>query len=298
MGSMSIPHKTSALHQLPLFRLLIGCVCISFAPIFIKLAALPPDTAGFYRMLIAALSLFLLLRLQRLSLQIDRRTKLFLLGSGLFLGIDFMCWHRSIALVGPGLSTLIANFQVFFTALFSWLFLRQKISRLFIVSVIMALAGLQLVTGADWSVVEAEYLWGIAFGLLAGLFYSGYLLLVKEAMGDPRVSSVAAMLLVAVSSTLLLSIITPLGGASFAIPSSRSFLSIAGAGLISTTIGWSLISSAIKYIPVTVTGLVLLLQPTLALIWDVLLFGRPTGVLEVVGILLILLAIYIGSSKR
>ena len=62
----------------------------------------------------------------------------------------------------------------------------------------------------------------LAFGLLAGLFYSGYILLVKESMNDPTVGSVPAMLLVAISSTFLLSVITPLGGASFAIPSSSS----------------------------------------------------------------------------
>ena len=52
-----------------------------------------------------------------------------------------------------------------------------------------------------------------------------------------------------------------------------------------------------KHIPATITGLILLLQPTLAMIWDVLLFDRPTGLLEVFGILLILTAIYIGSCR-
>ncbi len=281
-----------------MFKMLIGCVCISFAPVFVKLAALPPDSAGFYRMLFAAGSLFLLMKLRQDSLRFGKRTKWLLLGSGLFLGVDFMCWHRSIYLVGPGLSTLLANFQVFFTAFFSWLLLKQKISRLFIVSVVMALIGLQLITGADWSVVRTDYLWGIGFGLLAGLFYSGYILLVKEAMYDPGVGGVPAMLLVSISSAALLAIVTPIGGASFAIPSNTAFFSIAGAGVISTCIGWSLISSAIKQIPVTVAGLVLLLQPALALVWDVVIFAKPTGLLEVCGILLILIAIYLGSYRR
>lgn len=278
--------------------MLLGCVCISFAPVFIKLAALPPDSAGFYRMLFAAVSLFLLMRLRKESLQMVKRPKLLLLGSGLFLAVDFMFWHRSIDLIGPGLSTLLANFQVFFTALFSWLVLKQKISRLFIVSVVIALCGLQLITGADWSLVEPGYLWGIFFGLLAAVFYSGYILLVKESMDDPSVSSVPAMLLVAISGSLLLSVITPLGGSSFTIPDSGSFLAVAGAGVISTTIGWSLIASAIKHIPATVAGLVLILQPTLALVWDVVIFGKPTGGVEIFGILLILVAIYIGSYRR
>jgi drug/metabolite transporter (DMT)-like permease len=97
---------------------------------------------------------------------------------------------------------------------------------------------------------------------------------------------------------LLLALITPLNGASFAIPDTGSLLALIGVGVLSTTIGWSLISTAIKHIPATLASLILLLQPTLAMIWDVLFFGRPTALLEVFGILLILTAIYIGSCRN
>ena len=43
---------------------------------------------------------------------------------------------------------------------------------------------------------------------------------------------------------------------------------------------------------------VLLLQPALAFIWDVVLFDRPTAVLEVVGAMLALVAIYLGSARE
>jgi len=279
----------------PLFKLLTGCICISFAPIFIKLAALPPDSAGFYRMLIAAVSLFLLMVLRKEPLQIENRSILLLLSSGIFLAVDFMCWHRSIDIVGPGIATLVANFQVFFTALFSWLFLKQKISRLFIFSMIMAVIGLQLITKADWSSPETNYLLGIGFGLLAALFYSGYILLVKESMNAPGVRTLSAMYLVAIASSSFLLSVSLLGETPLAIPNTTSFVAIAGAGVVSTTLGWSLLASAIKFIPATIAGLVLLLQPTLALIWDTLIFDKPTGTVEVFGILLILVAIYIGS---
>ncbi|HEY5674682.1 MAG TPA: DMT family transporter [Malonomonas sp.] len=283
--------------QFPLLRLLFGSVCISFSPVFIKLAAVPPDTAGFYRMLFAGLSLTLLLLLRRENLKMARRPKFLLCFAGLFLAVDFMCWHRSIHLVGPGLSTLLGNFQVFFTALFSWLFLKQKISTKFMLAVGLALAGLLLITGIDWQGLEQGYKLGVVLGLLTAVLYSGYILLLKGAMNDGSVSGVPAMLLVSIPSMLLLAIVAPLNGASFAIPDSGSLLALIGVGVISTTIGWSLISSAIKHIPATLAGLILLLQPTLAMIWDVLFFGRPTGLYEVFGVLLILSAIYIGSCR-
>ncbi len=294
MTQGAIPTRT----QFPLFRLLIGTSCISFAPIFIKLAEVPPDTAGFYRMLFAGLSLGLLLLLRRENLKMSRRPKLLLCFAGVFLAVDFMCWHRSIGLIGPGLSTLLANFQVFFTAFFSWLFLKQKISKLFMLAVGLALAGLLFITGIDWPRLEQGYRLGIFLGLLTAALYSGYILSLKGAMNDRSVSGLPAMLLISIPSTLLLAVTTTLNGASFAIPSSGSLLALIGVGVVSTTIGWSLISSAMKHIPATIAGLMLLLQPTLALVWDVLLFDRPTGQLEVFGILLILTAIYIGSCRK
>jgi drug/metabolite transporter (DMT)-like permease len=45
-------------------------------------------------------------------------------------------------------------------------------------------------------------------------------------------------------------------------------------------------------------GLILLLQPTLAFVWDVLFFARPAMPLEVLGVLLTLVAIYLGTTSR
>ncbi|SEA56922.1 EamA domain-containing membrane protein RarD [Desulfuromusa kysingii] len=283
---------------LPLLKLLLGSVCISFSPIFIKIAAVPPDSAGFYRMTFASISLTILMFFLGENLKMALRPRLLLALGGVFLAIDFMAWHRSIALVGPGLSTLLGNFQVFFTALFSWLFLKQKISKMFILAIIMALCGLLFITGVDWNNLAEGYKLGIFLGLVTAIFYSFYILLVKASMDDCSVNSVPAMLMVAIPGALVLGVVTPLNGATFVIPSGSSLFALIGVGVISTTIGWSLISSAIQRIPATVAGLILLLQPTLALIWDTLLFDRPTQGIEVFGILLILSAIYIGSYRR
>jgi drug/metabolite transporter (DMT)-like permease len=65
--------------------------------------------------------------------------------------------------------------------------------------------------------------------------------------------------------------------------------------VLSTTLGWSLISTALRHTPPTLASLVLLLQPALSFAWDVLIFGRPTSGQELLGIGLILAAIYLGS---
>ncbi len=186
----------------PLLWLLTGSICISFAPIFIRLADVSPDSAGFYRMLFAGLSLLLLLKLKGVSLFMQRRTLLLLVCSGIFLSIDFMCWHRSIHHVGPGLATLIANLQIFFTAIFSCLLFREKIRRIFIVAVLMALLGMFFITGVDVSALDKSYRLGILFGIGAALFYSGYILSLKSAMNHQAVSGIAAMFVISVTCTV------------------------------------------------------------------------------------------------
>jgi drug/metabolite transporter (DMT)-like permease len=293
---MSISTPASPIR--PLLWLLAGSTCISFAPVFIRLADVSPDSAGFYRMLFASLSLFLLLRMKGLSLFMQRKTLLLLFWCGLFLSIDFMCWHRSIHYVGPGLATLIGNFQVFFTALFSYLLFKEKISRLFIVAIVMALSGMFFITGVDLGALDESYRLGILLGVATAVMYSGYILLLKAALNHEEISGVSAMLVVSIITTGVLGVVTPATGASFVIPDAISFWALVGAGVGCTTIGWSLISSAIKHTTATLTGLVLLLQPALAFVWDVLFFSRPTSGWEVCGVLLILSAIYVGSYRR
>ena len=47
----------------------------------------------------------------------------------------------------------------------------------------------------------------------------------------------------------------------------------------------------------TVVGLLLILQPTLALVWEVVIFGKLISLPKACGILLVLVAIYIASYR-
>jgi drug/metabolite transporter (DMT)-like permease len=284
--------------RISLIKLIMGSACISFAPILIKLSGLSPDIAGFYRMFFAAVSLAALRFFHREKAIIGRISLRYLVIGSLFLSLDFMCWHRSIALVGPGLSTLLANFQVFFTAVFSYFFLKQHIRWKFILAVPLAITGLILITGTSWESISSGTQHGILLGLTTAVFYSGYILFLRGGMSNSLISGTSAMWVVSVSCAIFLGSISLIYGASFSFSSVRSFLAIAGVGVLGTTLGWSLISSGVKDIPPTITGLVLLLQPTLAFVWDVVFFSRPLGMHEFIGIVVILSAIYLGSYRK
>jgi len=67
--------------------------------------------------------------------------------------------------------------------------------------------------------------------------------------------------------------------------------------LFSQTIGWAVISNSLPRVVPSLAGLILLLQPALAFVWDVLFFDRPTTLVQWGGVLVTLCAIYLGMSS-
>ena len=79
------------------------------------------------------------------------------------------------------------------------------------------------------------------------------------------------------------------------VASAGGFLAL---GLLSHTVGWLLITNALPKIRASFSGLILLLQPALAFVWDVFFFHRPTTMLNWLGVLIALAAIYMGMARQ
>ena len=139
---------------------------------------------------------------------------------------------------------------------------------------------------------------GVILGVLTAIFYSLYLLTLKKTLDASVVSGVCAMLLISLFCVAILGLYALLRGLSLQVTEVRALVALAGVGVLGTTIGWSLITSAIRHVSTTVTGFMLLLQPALSFLWDVAFFGRVTAPLEYVGVALVLAAIYLGALKR
>ncbi|CAO0819765.1 hypothetical protein DFAR_1110035 [Desulfarculales bacterium] len=69
-------------------------------------------------------------------------------------------------------------------------------------------------------------------------------------------------------------------------------------GLCGQVLGWALISRGLPRTSGSLGGLLLLLQPTFAFIWDVLFFVRSTSRMEVADTGLTQIAIYMGGRRR
>lgn len=277
--------------------LLFGVVIISFSSIMVALAGLPPDVAGFYRLFVGGLGMLAILwRLGRLARLTPTVWKWSILSS-LFFTADFICWHRSIDMVGPGLATMLANFQVLILSAVSVLLFKERVAKPFYAAIPLALAGLYLMVGVSWKNFAPQYQLGVVFGLLTALAYGLYLLSLKFSLSKSGADPLATACAVALLTGVELGIIALAQGEPFAIPSGKSLAAIATLALVCHAGGWYFITRSIQEVRTSLVGLFLLLQPTLAFVWDLLIFDKPTNSIELAGVGLALTGIYLGSIK-
>jgi len=85
---------------------------------------------------------------------------------------------------------------------------------------------------------------------------------------------------------------------SFVIPNAKSLASLVSLGFFSQCLGWLLIASSLPKTDTSRAGLILLLQPALSFVWDVVFFERPTSLVNWVGVVLTLSAIYLGQRSK
>lgn len=91
---------------------IISIIVISFAAIFVKWSSAPPTILGMYRMYLACLFLLPMIWIKRDEFKkISRKNWLLLLFSGMFLGLHFALWFKSLELTTVASSTIILALQ-------------------------------------------------------------------------------------------------------------------------------------------------------------------------------------------
>ena len=283
--------------------LAFGAMCISFAPIFVKMidtTLLGPTAIAFWRTLIGAAILFGLAFVKKEKIIVPKEVFAFALLAGFIFCCDLFVWHKSILFSSAGIATILGNTQVFWMALIGVVFFSEKLSPSYLLSVCMAFVGVMLLVGVG-SIQEfsAEYIKGIAFGLMTGIFYSGYITSIKKA-GHTKTSFsfISFIAWTSLASALFLAIAMFVESDPYWPPDTNSWVAIIGVAIVAQSVGWYVISITLPKIKASQSGMVLLLQPILATIWGTLFFAERLQALQIAGALLTLVAIYFGSVRK
>ena len=290
-----------------LLWMLSGAALIGSNGLMVRFAETPPTISAFYRMLFAGLMLGVVITLQRGWRPLPRQVWWWCAAAAAAFAADLWLWHRSILLVGPGLATLLANGQVFFMALAGVVLFGERVGLRFASGIGLAFFGLYLMLGGDWDSLPAGYRWGVWAGLGTGLCYALYNLSLRRAQGQAHAAGSAAghrsapiaqvLAVIALLCAVLLGMAGVAEGSSFVIPTWRSLgwlLLLAGLG---HCLSWVLISRAMAHLKVAVIGLLLLLQPIVAFLLDLVVLDLAVEPRAWVGLGLTLAGIFLASLR-
>ncbi|MFH2218848.1 MAG: DMT family transporter [Pseudomonadota bacterium] len=297
---MTLTHILQASRDRYAFLSLVaGAVMISFSGVWVKVSHVTPTGSAFYRVFFGGVILLAAALFRREVVWNGGRNLLPGLVCGALFAVDLVLYHHSVLYVGPGLGTILPNFQVFILAGIGIFFFKEKVGALFLISIPLAFAGLFLIVGIDWGQMGRLDKIGVYFGLGAAVCYAVFLLILRKLQKEQAgLSFFYVLMLVSLTASVFLALEIFRTGDTFGIPDTQTFFALAALGLFSQVVGWILITNALPMVRASLSGFILLLQPALAFVWDVLFFQRPTSLINWIGVLVVLLAIYFGSVKQ
>lgn len=270
----------------------LGAAAIAFSSILVRLSHASPSTAAIFRCAYAVpvLGLLAWLEARRLGSR-PLSDRLWAVGSGAFFAADLLLWHHSIADIGAGLATVLANIQVVLVPLVAWALLSERPGRQVLAALPLALLGVLLISGVlEHGAYGRDPTRGTFFGLGAGIAYVGFLLLLRRGGTDLR--RPAGPLFDATATAAVLCVI-----AGVIIGDARLVPVWPGAGwlitlaLSSQVLGWMLIITSLTRLPAAMTSLLLTVQPVGSVALATLILSESPSVIQLVGVLLVLAAL-------
>jgi len=262
---------------------LLGVLSISFSAVFVRLAGVSPATATFFRGAYALPPLFVIWWWQRSGDHRVAGARWLAVTSGVILAADLDLWHESIALLGAGLGTVIANVQVVFVAAAVWMLYGDRPTRRTVLTIALVLSGVVMTSGlARSDAYGSNPVAGAAIGVLAGVCYAVFLLMYRAANQSiaPRAGPLLDSTIGVVAGALMSSPFDP----RFTLmpsPAAHGWLFLLAIG--SQVIGWLLLGNAMRRLPAVQMSILLLGQPVFAVFWGLLLFGERLSPLQWAG---------------
>lgn len=264
--------------------LLAGALTLAFSAILVRLADVSPETAAFFRCLLALPVLGVLTWKERRRLGPRSSDWVKLGAAGVLFACDIIFWHHAIENVGAGLATVLGNMQVVLVACVAWAVLGERPETRVLAAVPIVLTGVVLIAGVvEHGAYGANPALGVVYGALTSVTYAGFILLLRAANAGP--SRPAGPLFVATAVSALCCI--AYGGASGSIdvtPSAEAMAWLTLLALSAQVLAWMLISWALPRLAAALASVLLLVQPLGAVLLAAVLLREEPSLLQLGGV--------------
>jgi drug/metabolite transporter (DMT)-like permease len=278
----------------PKVSLIIGIICISFSPIFVKLADATPLASGFYRIFSAWIVLAPYCMFGN-RLKIARKDLLIALLGGVIFAADIAIWNISLMKISATISTLIANLAPVWVGLMSFLFFRKKSGVVFWVGTFVAILGMIILVGVG-NILHLQFNIGLIYALIASFFYATYIIITKGVLRN--ISTVTFMFYNMLGASVFLLIICLFRHDNLVQFSTGTWLCLIGMGLVCQLAGWITINYSINHLEATRVSIALLSQTVIAGIWATLFLHEELAFTEIMGSVIVLAGIAITFLKK
>lgn len=268
----------------------LSAVSYGLIPIFIlpiKQEHFSMDITLFYRFFFSALMVGSYLIYSKQKFRINKKEALILAILGvcyalssefLFIGYDFLT---------PGIASTVLFIYPVIVALIMFFFYKEKLTKLSIVSLLLAFAGV-IVLCLKGSGFEINFA-GLGIVMLSSLFYALYMVIVNKS--NLKVSGFKLTFYSMLFTSLFFMTKSVIGYQSFAIPSTTIFVNFLIFAFLTTVISSLCLVYAIKYIGSTPVAILGALEPVVAVMVSVLMFHEQFTTNLLIGITLILIGV-------
>lgn len=282
----------------PVLTATAGALTIAFSAILVRLSHATPSTAAVFRCAYAlpVLGALALVERRRYGPRSAHDRRLALI-AGAFFAVDLICWHHAIGDVGAGLATVLGNCQVVLVGVLAWLFLSERPNSRTIAAVPVVLLGVILISGViGHGSYGRDPARGVVFGILTGLTYAGFILVLRQGNSDlrrpagPLFEATAAATVFAVIGGLIV-------GDLHVQPTWPGHGWLATLALTSQVLGWLLISVSLPRLPAAKTSVLLTIQPVGSVLLGIAIFSESPSAVQFAGVAVVLSGVMLANLR-
>ena len=240
----------------------------------------------------AALAIGIALRLGGEQRHTTGRERALLLGLGLFFALGVFSFYKAIEILRVPLAILAFYVNPLIIGVFGALVGFERMSGRTLLFALVSLVGLALATGASPEAVDAA---GIGFAMLAAVLTAGILVVSTHRLSHVNAKSRTFWMMISTSAVLAAS---TLAGNAFMWPKSTLGLAAVAGVCVLYAIGLvALFTSAVRIGPLR-TGLVMNLEPIVAIGGSWLLLGQGLAPVQLAGGALVIAGIVGAQMSR
>ena len=281
--------------------LAIGILSVSSTAIFIRLALQASGKVGLEFSLFLAASRLIIASIVLLPAwrnvvqhQVTIKAYYYAIGSGFSLALHFVCWITSLSFTSIAASTTLVTTNPIWVALLSWFWFKEKLKKVTILGIIIALCGGILIAlgGSDTNNLYSQPMLGNSLALMGAFFVSFYLIFGKISQQQGLKISSYSVIVYTTAAMLLFPLPFIFGDGYTNYPNSVYFYVLLMA-IFSQLIGHTSINWAVRWLSPNLVTLGILFEPMGASFLGLILFQEMPSILVLIGAVIILIGVII-----